>query len=286
MTHSYVSCDSSTLVIWLMNNYDMTRHLCVCHDPSIRVPWLFFITHRVICVRFMCVTWLIRTCDMAHSYVCHDSFICVTHATTLFYHTQGMMCGIHFMYVTSLLYMYDMTHSYVCCVAFTCVQRLYSIAHRIRCAGYDSQVWRLLHLCAMTQLHVCHVSFICVCCMPLSSIFRLLSSIFYLLSSIFYLLSSVVYHTQSNMCGIRFNPQTPNHRLTCVTWLIHTCAASHSYGCHDSILCTQSKMCGIRLNLYTFYLLSSIYYLLSSISRLLSSAAWDVRDTIQFLYPE
>jgi len=31
-----------------------------------------FITRDVIC------SWLIHTCDMTHSYVCHDSFICVT----------------------------------------------------------------------------------------------------------------------------------------------------------------------------------------------------------------
>jgi len=27
---------------------------------------------------FICVTWLIHMCDMTHSYVWHDSFICVT----------------------------------------------------------------------------------------------------------------------------------------------------------------------------------------------------------------
>jgi len=29
---------------------------------------------------FICVTWLIHMCDMTHSYVWHDSFICVTHS--------------------------------------------------------------------------------------------------------------------------------------------------------------------------------------------------------------
>ena len=40
---------------------------------------------------FICVTWLIHMCDMTHSYVWHSSFICVTW----------------------LIHMWDMTHSYV-----------------------------------------------------------------------------------------------------------------------------------------------------------------------------
>jgi len=40
---------------------------------------------------FLCVTWLIPMCDMTHSYVWHDSLICVSW----------------------LINMWDMTHSYV-----------------------------------------------------------------------------------------------------------------------------------------------------------------------------
>ena len=47
---------------------------------------------------FICVTWLIHMCDMTHSYVWHDSFICVTW----------------------LIHMCDMTHSYVWHDSFTC----------------------------------------------------------------------------------------------------------------------------------------------------------------------
>jgi len=256
-------------------------------------------------IRFMCVTWLVRTCDMAHSYVCHDSFICVTHTTTLFYRTQGMMCGIRFMCVTSLLHMYDMTHSYVCCVTFMCVPRVYSIANRIRCVWYCVAVCCSVLQCVAvcrcatslfyrTQDKMCGIrrtrvtlgvfdaSFVChdsctrvSCllhmCVLHASIFRLPSSIFYLPSSIFYLPSSVFYQTQSNMCGIRFNPKPRTTHLHVwhdsfirVLRRIHMCATSLFYR-------TQSKMCGIRFSAYASHLLSSIYYLLSSIFYVLSS---------------
>jgi len=50
-------------------------------------------------IPFICVTWLIRMCDMTHSYVRHDSFICATW----------------------LIHMCDMTHSYVRHDSFICV---------------------------------------------------------------------------------------------------------------------------------------------------------------------
>jgi len=46
---------------------------------------------------FMCVTWRIHMCNMTHSYVWHDSFICVTW----------------------LIHTSDMTHSYVWRDSFT-----------------------------------------------------------------------------------------------------------------------------------------------------------------------
>jgi len=76
-------------------------HSCVWHDS------------------FICVTWLICTCDMTHSYVWYDSFICVT----------------------GLIHTCDMTHSYVWHNSFICV------------------TW-LAHMCDMTSPYVCHYLFI------------------------------------------------------------------------------------------------------------------------------
>ena len=70
---------------------------------------------------FICVTWLIHMCDMTHSYVWHDSFICVTW----------------------LIHMYDMTHSYAWRDSFICV------------------TW-LIQMCDMTLSYVWHNSFMCV----------------------------------------------------------------------------------------------------------------------------
>jgi len=60
------------------NRVSRVFHLCL----FIRVTWLIHVcdmTHS--CVwhdSFMCVTWLIHGCDMTHSHVWHDSFTCVT----------------------------------------------------------------------------------------------------------------------------------------------------------------------------------------------------------------
>jgi len=68
---------------------------------------------------FICVTWLIYTCGMTHSYVWHDSFICVAW----------------------LIHMCGMTHLYVCHDSSICVP------------------W-LIHMCGMTHSYVWHDSFI------------------------------------------------------------------------------------------------------------------------------
>ena len=70
---------------------------------------------------FICVTWCIHMCDMMHSHVCHDSFVCATW----------------------LIRMCDMTHSYV---------------------GHDSFIRATWHIqmCDMTHfnihIQICHLS--------------------------------------------------------------------------------------------------------------------------------
>jgi len=75
---------------------------------------------------FICVTWLIHMCDMTHSYVWHDSFIGVTGLIHTAQHFQLShllysyvtwrihVCDVtHLICVTWLIHMYDMTHSCV-----------------------------------------------------------------------------------------------------------------------------------------------------------------------------
>ena len=77
------------------------------------------------------VSWLIHTCDMADSYVWHDSFICVTW----------------------LIHICDMTHSYVWHDSFTCVTWLIHM-----CDMTHSYVWHDLFICATWLVYVCDVT--------------------------------------------------------------------------------------------------------------------------------
>jgi len=60
-------------------------------------------------------------CDMTHSYVWHDSFICVTWLIHMIHDSfvrvtgliHGNMTGLIHGYMTWLIHMYAMTHSYV-----------------------------------------------------------------------------------------------------------------------------------------------------------------------------
>jgi len=67
MTDRYVQHDSFICWTWLICN--MT-HSCVWHD--LYATWLIHM-----CDMMLCAIWLIHMCDMTHSYVHHDSFICV-----------------------------------------------------------------------------------------------------------------------------------------------------------------------------------------------------------------
>jgi len=110
MTHSYIWCDSFICVIWLIHMCAMT-HSCAWHDSFTCRPWLIHtcaMTHsyagkrdcsghtshrhalklstaEVECAMthsymwhdsLICVTWLIYMCAMSHSCTCHDSPMC------------------------------------------------------------------------------------------------------------------------------------------------------------------------------------------------------------------
>jgi len=104
---------------------------CLC--KHLAATWLFKMNlyrKEALIVRElgMSAIWLIHMCDMTHSYVWHDAFICVTW----------------------LIHMCDMTHSYVWHDAFICVTWLIHMCDMT------------FHLCDMTHSYVWHDSFICV----------------------------------------------------------------------------------------------------------------------------
>jgi len=87
----------------------------------------------------ICVTWLIRMCDVTHPYVWHDLFLRVLWLIRL--GKLELVVGLQL--VTWILHICAMTHPYVCHDSSICVP------------------W-LIHMCAMTYSYVCHDSFICV----------------------------------------------------------------------------------------------------------------------------
>ena len=149
MTHSYVWYDSFICVTWLIHICDMTHTRCIHVGP-----YIFMYRYSYSRSSFICVTWLIHMCKMTHSYVCdmthtrciqmgpislyintialsrhsyvwHDSFVCVTWLIPMCDMTHSMC---------------DMTHSYVWHDSFICVN------------------W-LIHICDMTHSYVWHESF-------------------------------------------------------------------------------------------------------------------------------
>jgi len=136
-------------------------HSHVRHDSFICVTWLI---HMLWHDSFICATWLIHKCDMTHSYVRHDSFICVTW----------------------LILMCDMTHPHVWHDSFICTTWLIQ-----KCDMSRWNVWHGLFICVTWLIHVCDMT------------------------------HSYAWHDS----------------FICVTWLIHMCDMTHSYVWHNSFIC-------------------------------------------------
>jgi len=114
---------------------------------------MYYMTHSYVWHdSYICITWLIHLCGMTHSYVWHNSFICVTWL-------------IHLCDVAWLIHTCDITHSYVWHDSFICVTWLIHI-----CDMTHSYVWHakficvtwLIHMCDMTHLYTYHDSSICM----------------------------------------------------------------------------------------------------------------------------
>jgi len=174
----------------------------------------------------VCGTWLIHMCDMTHSYVCHDSFICVPWlihsficATWLVHMrdvthsymcamTRSYVCHDSFVYVPWLIHMCDMTHSYVWHDSFIC------------------GTW-LIHMCAMTHSYVWHDSFICV---P------------WLIHS--FICATWLVHmrdvTHSYMCDMT-RSYAWRDSFVCATWLVDMRDVNHSYMCNIYVQLSRAR---------------------------------------------
>jgi len=182
---------------------DMT-HVCVWHDSFTYVVTRLTLSWRssgiskirsdvsrsYICHdSFTCVSWCVHACDMTHSNVRREAFISVTWLiqmhescpicmcvmTCVFTRVTWRiyMCGMpRFIRVTWLIHVCDMTHSHLW------LDPSIPVTWHIHLCGMTHSYLCLIHMCAMTQSCVCHDSF------------------------------------------------------KCVIWLIHICAMTHSYVCH------------------------------------------------------
>ena len=85
---------------------------------------------------FVCATWLIYMCDMTHLYVRHDSFICAT-------------CLIRLRDIS--LHMCDMTHSHASLVRVTCFIHTCAMTHQYAWQDRSMRMTWLIRTCDMTH---------------------------------------------------------------------------------------------------------------------------------------
>ena len=151
MSHIRVTTHIWTLVTWMSHDeWVMTRSYVrrdsvMCNMTHSRGEIPSYVCYD----SFLCVTCLVDMCDMTHSYVWHDSFTCVPwllhmcDMTPAYSLPASFMWRDSFIYVTWLIHTRDMTHS---------------------CVWHDSFIfvtW-LIYMCDMTHSYVWHDSFICV----------------------------------------------------------------------------------------------------------------------------
>ena len=135
------------------------RHVTSMNETSLTHEYMCGMTRS--CWIYECVvcqiygTWhQIHTyvCDMSHSYVWHDSFICASWLVYMCNMTRSYVRHDSFICAAWLIRMCDMTHSYVRHDSFICA------------------TW-LISMCDMTHSYVRHCSIICATC-HMSNIWR------------------------------------------------------------------------------------------------------------------
>jgi len=153
---------------------------------------------------FICVTWLIHTCNMTPSYVWHDSFSAsLGQSLTRPFHARLTFSGPHAPAAAGVLY--DMNHS--------CMTWLVHMSTTNSCVTWLIHVWHDSLKCDMT--HSC-----------VTWLIRVWNDSFY---------DSFMYN-MTRSCVNRLT-HVWHDSFMCVPWLIHMCNMTHSYVWHDSFTC-------------------------------------------------
>ena len=209
------------------------------------------------------MTWLIHMCDMTHSYVWHDSFICVTWLihmcdmaisyvwrvtrpilplTRLIYlcdvRSGVIICG------TWLFHMCDMTHSYVWHDSFVCVTRLTHTCDMTHSYAWPDELTCVTWLIHITDTYTCtghwmrssgFYSLICVTGLIHMCAHIRDSTYSYVWPDWLTCVTWPIHITRTYTLTSRWMRSSGFVSLICVTWLIHMCVhmcdMNHSYLC-------------------------------------------------------
>jgi len=119
LTHFYTWRDSFRFVTWLIHKCDMS-YFHVWPVSFLYVTWLIHKKHDIhvhnepVCTPHRelvpyAFTWLIRTCDVSHSYTLQDIFWLIS----ILDMTHSYMWRNAFIHSTGLIHTRDVTHSYM-----------------------------------------------------------------------------------------------------------------------------------------------------------------------------
>jgi len=127
---------------------------CVTRDLFMRVIWPIYMCAMA---RIIYVPWLIRMCAiMAHSYVCHDSFVCMpSWLIRMCAMTRSYVCRDSFVYVPWLIRVCANSHDWSPCHAPNMRDVTQSYVHWLILMSHDSL------MCVTWLIHVWHDSFMC-----------------------------------------------------------------------------------------------------------------------------
>jgi len=192
--------------------------------------------------QFICVTWVIHTCDMTHSHVWHDSFTCVTwlmHTCDTTDFTFDITAMAHIW----MSHMNESWHTYKWVMSHIWMSHVAHIRHY--CHGThmnESYEWVMSHI---WMSHVAHIRHYCS-------------------TLLFDITASFVWHEV--ICVVWLF----HMGMSCMTWLIHICDVAHFTSDMTGLFVWHAR-CGMTLS-HVIYLCDMIQFTLDITNLFVSHA--------------